>query len=180
MPSDDIRDLIGRYATGSLSEEEKSRLFAAALDDQELFDELTAESQIKELISEPGVHDRLRVALTPQKDPQKKPVTGWIWGVAATAALSVVMIVFFARQPKHETVAVLKDAAIGTPAPAPAPVSPPSQPPASVASAARELRRYKSAPPSEVVAQPPVAKKKTADRDETAATGPRRRRWRGV
>ena len=48
MTRDEIRGLIGGYATGSLSEAERRTLFEAALDDQELFDELAREQALKE------------------------------------------------------------------------------------------------------------------------------------
>lgn len=53
MPSDDILDLIGRHATGSLSAEEQKRLFAAALDDQDLFDQLVHEQDVKHMLDKP-------------------------------------------------------------------------------------------------------------------------------
>jgi len=40
---DEIRKLIGGYATGTLTAAEQKLLFDAALDDQELFDELARE-----------------------------------------------------------------------------------------------------------------------------------------
>jgi hypothetical protein len=80
--------------------------------------------------------------------------------------LSVVLITFFVRQPR-ENLAVYKDAAVSPPAP----VSAPSQPPANVASASRELSRDKPAEAPAVPAPSPVAKKKVTDRDETAAPG---------
>src|SRR6516225_3269122 len=92
MPSDDIRDLMGRYATGSLSVEEQKRLFDAALDDQELFDELAREQEMKMLLDAPGARDRLIHALAPPK--RKAP---WIFAVAATAALTVVLALFLSR-----------------------------------------------------------------------------------
>lgn len=94
MANDDINDLIGRYATGSLTAEEQKRLYDAALDDQDLFDQLAQEEQVKQLLDEPGGRDRLIHALQP---PRRK--TGWIFGAAATAALTVVIGVFLMRPP---------------------------------------------------------------------------------
>lgn len=54
MTRDEIRGLIGGYATGSLSEAEQKLLFEAALDDQELFDELAREQALKELLGRQG------------------------------------------------------------------------------------------------------------------------------
>jgi hypothetical protein len=110
MPSDDILDLIGRYATGSLSAEEHKRLFDAALDDQDLFDQLVREQDMKQMLEEPGVRDRMIRALEP---PKRK--TAWIYGVAATAALSIALAVVLLRPaPKPQQVAT---ATIPTPTP---------------------------------------------------------------
>ena len=108
MANDEINDLIGRYATGSLTAEEQRRLYDAALDDQDLFDQLAHEEHVKQLLAEPGARDRLIHALQP---PRRK--TGWIFGVAATAALTVVIGVFLMRPPapKPTEVAVAKPSA---------------------------------------------------------------------
>jgi hypothetical protein len=92
LSNDDIRDLIGRYATGSLTAEEHQRLFDAALDDQELFDELAREQDMKQLIDEPGARDRLIRALEP---PKRK--VSWIYALVPVAALSALLIVFWMR-----------------------------------------------------------------------------------
>lgn len=63
MNREEIRKLIGGYATGSLTPKEQKLLFEAALDDQALFDELLAEQDLKDLIEEPGARDRLLEAL---------------------------------------------------------------------------------------------------------------------
>jgi len=103
---DDIRDLLGRYATGSVTEQERQRLFHAALDNQEIFEELARELQMKQLFDEPGARNRIIRALEP---PRNK--TAWILGIAATAALSVVLIVFLMRPvPKPPQLAVIEKA----------------------------------------------------------------------
>jgi hypothetical protein len=90
---DDIRRLMGAYATGSLTDAERKALFEAALDDQDLFDELAREQAVKEVIAEPGVRDRL-IAGLPRVDSQpvataggwKKPLA---WGLSAAFVLSM-------------------------------------------------------------------------------------------
>jgi hypothetical protein len=49
----EIRHLLGGYATGTLTDAERARLFAAALEDQELFDALAEEQQWKDLLDDP-------------------------------------------------------------------------------------------------------------------------------
>ncbi|MBX9603559.1 MAG: hypothetical protein K2X35_21310 [Bryobacteraceae bacterium] len=66
MNREEVRKLIGGYATGSLTPEEQKLLFDAALDDQALFDELMAEQDLKDIIDQPGARDRLLQALQPE------------------------------------------------------------------------------------------------------------------
>lgn len=130
----DIRDLLGRYATGSLTDEEQKRLFDAALDDQELFDELAREDDIKQLFAEPGARDRMIHALRPAEPPRRK--MPWILALAPVVALSAVLIVVLLRpvpKPTQE-VAVAKPpvpqavATVEPPASQPAPSGAPSAP----------------------------------------------------
>ena len=86
MTSDEARKLLGGYATGSLTEAEKTALFQAALEDQELFDELAGEQVLKEVLDQPGARQRLIAALEP---PRQR---AWLWvTAAATAGLAIVV-----------------------------------------------------------------------------------------
>ena len=53
--TDDVRKLLGGYATGTLSEEEKQLLFDAALKDDDLFAALADEQALKELLDDSAV-----------------------------------------------------------------------------------------------------------------------------
>ena len=53
--TDDVRKLLGGYATGTLSSEEKQLLFDAALHDDQLFAALADEHALKELLDDSGV-----------------------------------------------------------------------------------------------------------------------------
>jgi hypothetical protein len=83
---DEIQRLMGAYATGSLTENERKLLYDAALDDQDLFDQLAHEHALKELIDEPGARDRLIASLVPAETAGS--VGGWrkplAWGLATT------------------------------------------------------------------------------------------------
>ena len=96
MSTDEARKLLGGYATGSLTEAERTALFQAALEDQELFDELAGEQVLKEVLDEPGARQRLIAALEP---PRKH--RAWLWvTAAATVAIAVVIgIVVSQRTP---------------------------------------------------------------------------------
>jgi hypothetical protein len=52
--TDDVRKLLGGYATGTLTEAEKQALFAAALEDAELFNVLADEEALRELLDDPA------------------------------------------------------------------------------------------------------------------------------
>jgi uncharacterized membrane protein YgcG len=89
---DEIQKLIGGYATGSLTDAERKLLFDAALDDQELFDQLAHEQTLKELLEEPGVKQRLVAALSPENPSRVLWKNQWPWAIAAvTACLAVVV-----------------------------------------------------------------------------------------
>lgn len=57
--TDDIRNLLGGYATGTLTEEEKKSLFEAALHDDALFAALADEQALKELLEDGAVRAQL-------------------------------------------------------------------------------------------------------------------------
>ena len=59
MTPDEIRKLLGGYATGTLTEEERNLLFSAALEDQELFNALADEEALRELLAEPATRQIL-------------------------------------------------------------------------------------------------------------------------
>jgi len=96
MSGDEIRRLIGGYATGNLSEAQRKLLFDAALEDQDLFDELAREQQLKELIEAPGVKQRLLASLGERQEKVwwKHPLP-WIMGGSALAVSAGLMILVF-------------------------------------------------------------------------------------
>ena len=63
MSREDIRKLLGGYATGTLTAEEQQALFEAALDDQELFDALAKEQSLRDLLGDPAARAQLLAAL---------------------------------------------------------------------------------------------------------------------
>ena len=67
MNREDIRKLLGGYATGTLSEQERQALYSAALDDQDLFDMLADEDALRELLADPGIRAQLVHQLQPQR-----------------------------------------------------------------------------------------------------------------
>jgi hypothetical protein len=94
MTRDELRGLLGGYATGTLTEAEQAALFAAALEDQDLFDELMREQGLKELLDSPGVRTRLLAALKPETEWWQRR---WVLGLGMAAAGLVIAIVLWPR-----------------------------------------------------------------------------------
>jgi hypothetical protein len=172
MNPDDIRNLIAGYASGSLTEAERKLLFEAALEDQELFDQLAGEHALKQLLDEPGVKARLLASLQP---PPKRKLLSWVWVTAsATAALiSIFTAVLSRHQPPLQQVAEIR-----APAAAPASVPPPfiesAQSPAPPKKGSRKALA-KPQPEAEIVqAEPEPVSPKAAARPEppVPATAP--------
>ena len=63
MKPEEVRQLLGGYASGTLSEAERKLLFAAALDDQELFDAMADEQALKDLLDDPESRGYLQAVL---------------------------------------------------------------------------------------------------------------------
>ena len=98
MNPEDIRKLLGGYATGTLTTEEQQALFAAALEDQELFDALAREQSLRDLLRDPAARAELLGALD---TPATRPAGFWQWlrrpmvaglATAGVAALAIVAV----------------------------------------------------------------------------------------
>ena len=152
MSKDEARKLLGGYATGSLTEAERTALFQAALEDQDLFDELAGEQVLKEVLDEPGARQRLIAALEPPRRHR-----AWLWATAAaTVAVAVVIGIVVSQRtppPPQQIAQVLK-----SPEPAAAPVEP--SPPARAPAPLR--RKVAPAPPPVPAAPEPQAKPQAA------------------
>src|ERR1700687_1669359 len=105
MTNEEIRKLLGGYATTTLTDAERKVLFEAALDDQELFNAMQEEQALKDLLSDPVSHEQVREAL-------EKPASGknaaawwsqwWAWGSVAGAVAAAVVIVAVIRSNPSE------------------------------------------------------------------------------
>ena len=168
MNPEDVRKLIGGYATGSLSEAERKALFDAALDDQELFDELAGEQVLKEILEEPGARQRLLSTLGAKSIQAPWWSKPWLWmGAAVTVAVAIIIVVAQRTplpQPTQEIAQVLKSAEpVAAPAPPPpaAPVAPKAlrkvAPPAPSVDAIAEARADKAEAQPLADAPPPPA-----------------------
>lgn len=93
MTNEEIRKLLGGYATNTLTESERKALFEAALDDQELFNLLQQEQPLKDLLSDPASRAQVRQAL---EQPSAKLRSSWwarwwTWTGAASAVAATAL-----------------------------------------------------------------------------------------
>jgi outer membrane biosynthesis protein TonB len=162
MTPGDIRKLIGGYATGTLTEAERQMLFEAALEDQELFDELAREQALKEMLDEPDARDRListlKAAELKAAEPQRTVLWPWAVGAAFFAPGVVRMVILYRPPAPQQIAAVTRRSEPAAPQAAPQVVpSPPSAAPRRVApKAAKPAAEPAPAPPS---APPPATPK---------------------
>jgi hypothetical protein len=82
MTPQEMQKLLGGYATGTLTNAEQQALFAAALEDQELFDSLAREQSLRDLLRDPGAKAQLLAAL------DGRPAARWKWWPALAAAMA--------------------------------------------------------------------------------------------
>ena len=168
MSREEIHKLLGGYATGTLTPEEQEALFAAALDDQELFDALAKEQPLHDLLREPAARAQLLAAIEERPAPWYR-----VWWRPAVAGVAVVAVLVFLgthREAPRE-VAQVRDMGptpVAAPPPTPAAADKPAQPPvrtkvfhAPPPAAAPVRQNAEVAPPPEVVspkleAAPPV------------------------
>jgi len=69
MKDEDIQNLLGGFATGTLTESERELLFGAALHNQELFNALADEEALREFLADPASRRRLLQALQQPPEP---------------------------------------------------------------------------------------------------------------
>jgi len=104
MKNEEIRKLLGGYATNTLTESERGALFEAALEDQELFNALQDEQALKQLLADPASREAIQRAL---EEPIGKQLSAWwsrrwLWGGVAGAVAAAVLILALAHQNRPE------------------------------------------------------------------------------
>jgi hypothetical protein len=164
MRREDIEKLLGGYATGTLTEEERRALFEAALSDQALFEALAGEEALKELLEDPSCRRQVEQALEERPPGLVARLAGWMrrpqaWALAgtlaATTVLAVVVIRVYSPRPELE-LAQQQAPAAAVPAPPSVPTAAPSEPPRREA-AARPARRFDAPVKSKELSPPAMA-----------------------
>lgn len=122
MRPGDLEKLLGGYATGTLTAEERQALMEAALEDQQLFDALAREEALRDVLSDRAARARLLAAL--DRQPARWYRRAWssmpLRAFAAAAALAIAVGTSYwtwhsERRQAVTEVAVLKPAAIPAP-----------------------------------------------------------------
>jgi hypothetical protein len=112
MNREDAQKLLGGYATGNLSAEERRLLFEAALDDQELFDALAEEQTLKDVLDDPVSRERVRLAVAASPRPRGWWTRPWILVPAAGALAAAVLTVALVDWKPGETYEAKKNTTI--------------------------------------------------------------------
>ena len=138
MPEPDLEKLLGGFAADMLTQEERQKLFTAALQDQQLFNALADEQALKELLANPAVRRTLLAALEQHSvsdigkpfswlDWFRKPAGLAFAGGLTAAALAVVLgIRMYQDSLKQAAQSIATEEA--RPTAAPTPTAPASQP----------------------------------------------------
>jgi hypothetical protein len=169
MTQDEIRKLLGGYATNALTADERRILFEAALEDQELFNALQNEDALRELLDDTELRDQVRRALAAPGVPKTKfSWRRWAWGVALPAVVAVIVILVMYRPKAPEPIPQpIQTARVEPPKVAAAPeVAPPPQ----AKTQSTPVRRLERAAPA--IAPSPAAKKQSTPVEALARATP--------
>ena len=126
MSRDEVQKLLGGYATGTLTPEERAALFEAALDDQDLFDQLAREQPLADLFADSTARAQLLAALEERPQPWYKRWASWGVPALATALIVAGVAVWRVSQNAARPVEVAKvEAPVAATAPRSEPVDTP-------------------------------------------------------
>lgn len=84
----ELERLIALYASGELTAGEREKVFAAALEDQVLFEALAHEDALRHVLEMPGAKDRVIEGLKPKRSRWFM----WAGGLAAAATVAIVFV----------------------------------------------------------------------------------------
>ena len=162
MKREDIEKLLGGYAAGTLTAEEREALFGAALEDQQLFETLAREEPLRELLNDPAARNQLLAGLGTAREPWYYRPVGLTPILAGTAAALIIAAVVYwwpeRRQRPVEVAQVVTSQRPFVPPPrqrAPRPVLPSALPPVLPAPVYAPLPRVLTqpkAPPAQLLA----------------------------
>ena len=172
MSPEEIKKLLGGYATGTLTAEEQQALFAAALEDQELFDALAREQSLRDLLRDPAARAELLSAL----DTPASRFGFWQWlrrpavaGLATACVLAIAVIAVWQEtrvSPMKPAPMIVAELRNEPPATAPLPEIPSS----TAQSVSAKPKVLKSPPPAPQPAPSPGMEALAVRKDQVDAT----------
>ena len=123
MNREEIRKQLGGYATNTLTDNERSALFEAALEDQDLFNALQDEQALKDLLSDPASRQAVRQALERPAAQARGAWWSrrwwsrrWVWGGAMVAVTATVFVVAVVHRRPAEPIRRVEIASVQEPA----------------------------------------------------------------
>ncbi|MCW5981691.1 MAG: hypothetical protein KIT09_26640 [Bryobacteraceae bacterium] len=99
MTPDQAKELLGGYATGTLTEAERKALFEAALSDQSLFDALAEEDALRLALEDRSYRIELASMLEPKRSPWWRRPANLAWAGSMAAVAVVGIVAYQAYQP---------------------------------------------------------------------------------
>jgi hypothetical protein len=181
MTQEEIRKLLGGYATDRLTADERRILFEAALEDQELFNALQNEDALRELLDDPLARSQVRRMLADPR-PKRRPHFGsrrWLLGVALPAAAAVILIAIMNRANAPRLIAPPVQVATNELASPPKAVAPEPAPPEAKPHVADKFRKKETvraktlAQPAPAIPAPQLALAPRLAAPQSATPGPR-------
>lgn len=128
MRPEEARKLLGGYATGSLTADERQALFEAALHDQELFAALADEEALRDLLADEAYRSDLAAALAEPPASFAQRFAAWwrrpaslVWAGSAAAVIIAAALVYQIGSPPQRTEVAMVSKGTAPAAPAPAP-----------------------------------------------------------
>jgi hypothetical protein len=131
MNRKDVENLLGGYAAGTLTPQERDALFAAALEDQHLFDALVREEPLRELLQDAAARRQLLASLERAPEPwYYRPLSPAAIAASAAALMAFALVVYWrplpVRKPvtqvEPQVVTVRPDVDASRPQPVPSPI----------------------------------------------------------
>src|SRR5262245_42385995 len=104
MKDEDVQKLLGGFATDTLTEDERERLYTAALKDQALFNAMADEQVLRDFLADPKARRSLLQLLQPKSSGVFERFTSWMrrpaaWAVAGTVTAVLIVAVVIRQAP---------------------------------------------------------------------------------
>ncbi len=106
--------LLSEYSAGTISSSDQNRLMQAAMDEQELFDELAEVDELRSVFTDPASVALLRKDLAPAA--VRKPIWQRLWPAYAMAAIAALAIVIVRQPAARQSTPVETEVAVARPA----------------------------------------------------------------